>query len=112
MKTPEGLLKDKIKSFLKAKGAYYHMPVPVGYGIPSLDIIGCYRGLFFSIETKAPGHRPTPRQEMCMREIHKAGGEAMWTDSFEHFTSWWEAVLDVSDISEADENWFKNAKLK
>lgn len=89
MKTPEGILKDKIKSFLKSKGAYYNMPVPSGYGTPALDIHGCYRGAFFSIETKAPGKRPTPRQEACMREIREAGGKVTWTDNFEYFTWWW-----------------------
>lgn len=95
MKTAEGILKDKIKAFLKAKGAYYNMPVPGGYGTPALDIHGCYRGRFFSIETKAPGGKPTPRQELCMRNIQAAGGDVMWTDSFNSFVSWWNNTMEM-----------------
>jgi hypothetical protein len=91
MKTPEGVLKDKIKSFLTKQGAYYFMPVQTGYGRRAVDFLGCYRGVFFGIETKAPGKMPSSLQELCMREIHKAGGEAMWCDNFEHFFAWWGA---------------------
>jgi hypothetical protein len=78
MKTEEGKLKDKVKAFLNERGAYYHMPVPSGYGSPTLDFVGCYRGYFFAIETKAPGKRPTPRQCATMQSMQNAGGCALW----------------------------------
>ena len=28
-----------------------------------MDFLGCYRGRFFAIETKAPGKKPTLRQD-------------------------------------------------
>jgi len=84
MRTPEGKLKDKVKAYLKEKGAYYTMPVPSGYGMPMLDFVGCYKGKFFSIETKAPGKRPTPRQQQTLSDIQfKGGGFATWADSWE-----------------------------
>lgn len=72
--TPEGKVKEQVKKLLKAHGAYYHMPMQNGMGAPSLDFICCHNGRFFAIETKAPGKKPTPRQEQTMAEIAFAGG--------------------------------------
>lgn len=81
MKTPEGKLKDKVKAWLDSIGAYYFMPVQSGYGRTSLDFLVCYKGQFFAIETKAEGNEPTPRQQLVMTEIEKAGGAALWGDN-------------------------------
>lgn len=72
--TPEGKVKDKVKRLLKKYGAYYFMPVQTGYGSPTLDILACYKGIFIAIETKAPGKKPTARQELTIKEIRKANG--------------------------------------
>lgn len=75
--TPEGKVKAEIKKVLDAEGAdlHYYMPVPAGYGKPHLDYIGCFFGLFFAIEAKAPGvKKPTPRQEGTMEDIDLARG--------------------------------------
>ena len=74
--TPEGKVKEKVKKLLKAHGAYYHMPVQNGMGAPSLDFIGCHRGLYYGIETKAGNKQPTPRQETTIAQIRAAGGLA------------------------------------
>ena len=87
MKTEEGKLKDKVKAFLKERGAYYHMPVPSGYGMQTLDFVGCYRGMFFGVETKAPGKKPTPRQEYTMNEMRKAGAWVVWGDNAPNLTA-------------------------
>jgi penicillin-binding protein-related factor A (putative recombinase) len=79
--TPEGKVKKQVKALLKQYGAYYHMPVQTGYGAPTLDFIGCYRGRYFGIETKAPGKKPTPRQELTMAMINEAGGAVFVIDS-------------------------------
>jgi hypothetical protein len=60
--TPEGKVKKRVKEILKAAGAYQHWPVQNGMGSPTLDCNGTYKGFGFSIETKAPGEKPTPRQ--------------------------------------------------
>lgn len=91
MKTEEGRLKDQVKAFLKEKGAYYHMPVPSGYGSPTLDFVGCYQGLFIAVETKAPGKEPTARQEATIRTMRAAGGWVIWTDNIEYLKAAWEA---------------------
>jgi hypothetical protein len=68
--TPEGRVKDKIKRVLKDHGCWYYMPVPAGFGVPSLDFL-CSTpcGRAFGIEAKAPGKKPTPRQQATMREM-------------------------------------------
>lgn len=73
-KTPEGRVKDKVKKLLDEHGAWHNWPVPGGYGVPMLDCVGCHRGEFFMIETKAPGQRLTPRQEFTSTQVLQAGG--------------------------------------
>ena len=74
--TPEGKVKAKVKELLKHHGAYWHMPVQNGMGAPSLDVVGCHRGAYFAVETKAGNKKPTPRQEITMQQIRSAGGLA------------------------------------
>ena len=70
----EKKVKDAIKKLLVAHGCYYFMPVQSGYGSAALDFICCIRGRFFSIEAKAPGKHPSPRQELIISNINEAGG--------------------------------------
>lgn len=74
MSTPEGKVKERVKKLLRSFDIYWHMPVQNGMGAPSLDFICCVRGYYLAIETKAPGKKPTPRQELTMGDISKAGG--------------------------------------
>lgn len=85
MKTEEGKLKDRCRAYLTKIGAYRFSPVQQGYGAPTLDDLVCIKGRFIGIEYKAPGKKPTPRQEQTMAAIKAAGGAAFWCDSFEGF---------------------------
>lgn len=90
-RTPEAVVKDKIKKVLKSHGVYYYMSVPYGYGAPTLDFTGCHRGRFFAIEAKAPGKRPTPRQELTAQEMRAAGAAVFVIDGpegLEELTEW------------------------
>lgn len=82
--TPEGKVKAEVKKLiqpLRDLGELYSfMPVPYGYGESSLDFIGCHRGEFFAIETKAPGGELTPRQEVTKEKIERAGGRVFVID--------------------------------
>jgi hypothetical protein len=78
--TPEARVKDKIKKVLKAYGAYWHMPVQSGLGAPSLDFVGCVRGRFYAVEAKAKGKKPTPRQNITIMEMERAGGRVFVID--------------------------------
>lgn len=73
--TPEGKVKAAVKRMLASLPSHYKfMPVQRGMGAPALDFYCCIRGRFVAIETKAPGKKLTPRQEMTRQEIHGAGG--------------------------------------
>lgn len=106
--TPEGTVKQRVKkllTLLKHKGVYFHMPVQNGMGAPTLDFVGCARGRYFAIETKAGDSKPTARQEQTAREVTAAGGVAFLIDgsdtSFELFKMWIEAVTCDSKADRA-----------
>jgi len=64
-----------VTKHLKDLGAYYFYPVTGGYGKSGVpDIIGCYAGLFFGIECKAGGNKPTALQDKNLKDIREAGG--------------------------------------
>lgn len=79
--TPEGRVKAAVKKVLSRYPVHGCWPVPYGYGASQLDYVGCANGFYFTIETKAPGKKPTDRQ---MREIaltERAGGKAFVIDA-------------------------------
>jgi hypothetical protein len=96
--TPEGLIKKKINKYLSTlqtpfSGIYLHyrMPVLTGYGQPALDFEGCINGLYFCIETKAPGEWLTPRQRQTALNIVGARGKVFIISSdegLEAFRRW------------------------
>jgi hypothetical protein len=82
--TPEGRVKAAVnnilKPYIKRGYVYKFMPVQSGFGKKTLDYLLCVGGRFVAIETKAPGKKPTPLQDVCIREIRAAGGE-VWVIS-------------------------------
>ena len=74
--TPEGRVKKMVIKALDSlgDGCYRFMPVQSGYGSQTLDYLACIRGRFVAIETKAPGKKLTPMQEITKRNIINAGG--------------------------------------
>jgi hypothetical protein len=73
---PEKKTKDAIRALLKEIGAWYYMPVPMGYGKQAVDFIGVHRGRGFLIEAKrADGQSkgPTKRQSDTLEEAAMAG---------------------------------------
>jgi len=89
--TPEGVVKRDVSRLLSGytPELYFYMPVPSGFGKQGLDYIGCFRGHFFAIETKAPGGKPTPRQYLTMRLMEKAGAKVFVTDGpLEEIEQW------------------------
>ena len=83
MLTPESRIKKKLRAYLKAIGAYRFSPVQMGMGQTTLDELCCIQGKFVGIEVKSAGKIPTPRQKLTMQEIRRAGGIAIWGDSYE-----------------------------
>ncbi len=105
--TPEGRVKKNIKRRLDKyeSSVYYHMPVPSGFGAPSLDFVGCCRGHFFAIEAKAPGKDPSSRQEGTREDMMAAGGKVFVIDDddsgdprivypIEPLELWLDAIMD------------------
>lgn len=79
--TPEGKVKRTVSTLLKSvDGLFYTMPVPSGFGESTLDYLGCYRGKYFAVETKAPGKKPTDRQSMIIKKMKDAGGAVFVID--------------------------------
>ena len=79
--TPEGKVKERAKRILDSIGAYYFMPATGGYGRSGVpDIVGCLNGVFFAVECKANGGRPTALQLREIDRINVAGGFAIVVD--------------------------------
>lgn len=97
MQTPEALIKNKIRTFLLHEGHYVFSPVQMGMGARTLDLLCCIRGRFIAIEVKAPGNKPTALQEATMRRITRAGGMAIWCNSYERFMEWYQTVYPKRD---------------
>lgn len=76
----EGVLQTKIKEYLIGKGAYVETIWGGGFqaaGIP--DLIGCYKGHFIGVEVKVGKGKPSPIQEVKIRQINNAGGYGIVT---------------------------------
>lgn len=87
MATPESKVKTKIKKILSGFEVWVHTPVSMGYGqhgIPDFVCCGAalHRslGIFFAIEAKANGGKPTALQLMQMQRIRVASGVAFIID--------------------------------
>src|SRR3954470_19527537 len=81
----ESTVKVAVKKRLRELGptCFAHWPVQLGYGDPCLDCHGSYRGIYFAIETKRPGSKPTKLQEITMEKIRASGGLVFVVDSKE-----------------------------
>lgn len=87
--TPEGKIKKMVRNVLAEFSEMHNVdgfvvatikqywPVPTGFGASDIDCIVCYYGRYISIETKAPGKKPTPRQKLTLAETKSAGGMAL-----------------------------------
>lgn len=80
---------NKIKQFLKDKGAWFIKYWAGGQftktGIP--DILACVNGYFVAIEVKGPNGKPSELQLYNIDKIRKAGGIAvvLYPDQFDKF---------------------------
>lgn len=94
-KTPEGEVKKAVKKRLADYGlvhltrvdnegkesieGFFFMPVAGPYSVHGIhDFVGCWRGTFFSIETKAPDNPEdhTPAQHRFSVAVSRSGGIA------------------------------------
>ena len=92
----ESRLSSNILVALRKRGAFcfkVHGNEHMMVGLP--DIHGCYRGLYFALETKLPEKRSNTslRQDYVMSQIKKADGEAHVVCSIDEAL----ALLDTLD---------------
>lgn len=96
--TPESKVKDAVRRVIREfvedadvdavldrphSYIYSHWPVQNGMGTPTLDCVVCYYGRFIAIETKAPGKKPTPRQNTTIQQMKDAGAIVLVIDTIE-----------------------------
>lgn len=72
----ESTVKAAVRKLLDEFKCFYTMPVPSGYGESMLDFVGHHEGLYFEIETKDKGKKPTPRQGFRVDNIRESGAMA------------------------------------
>jgi hypothetical protein len=103
-RTPEGEVKKHIRAFLEYIGAFVFMPVTSGFGDQAVDFLGCWRGLFFAIEAKAPGRlkKLTDRQRDFLLNVAKAGGIGICVDSVDLLAQWWMEICKSLSIETPD----------
>lgn len=85
----EKSIENKIKAYLKSKGAYYvkyHGNKFSQVGVP--DILACYKGKFIAIEVKNEVGKTSQLQDINLKLIKDAGGIAIVARS----------VDDVSEV--------------
>jgi hypothetical protein len=91
MATPEKAVKAKVKAVLESEGVYYFMPPANGFGRSGVpDIVACVNGLFFAIECKAGGNKPTALQIREIEAIRRSNGVAVVVDETN-----WDMVRDM-----------------
>lgn len=87
--TPEAKIKKEITAYLKSVGAWYDMPVRMGYGRRGVpDILVCYRGFFLGLEVKVQGRQLDPWQKREIAAIQAAGGRAAVVTSVAEVEGW------------------------
>lgn len=87
-------IENKIKSYLKSKGAYYVKYFGNQFsqvGVP--DILACYKGMFIGIEVKNEKGKTSPLQDVNIKQIQDAGGYSIVARSVEDVNK----VLEVID---------------
>jgi hypothetical protein len=107
MSTPEGKVKKLIRERLEKYEIYtaskagafpggstgwYYCPMQTAMGISGIpDFLGHYKGIFWAIEAKAPGKKPTGFQALQLGAIKASGGAQFVVDgevSLEEFENW------------------------
>lgn len=74
----EKIIENKIKLFLKSKGAYYVKYFGNQFsqvGVP--DILCCYKGRFIGIEVKNEKGKTSALQDINLEQIKNAGGVSL-----------------------------------
>lgn len=86
---------NSIMAWVKAQPLTWAMVVHGGpyqvAGVP--DIIGVHKSVFFGIEVKRPGQKPTKIQKHMMSLLEDAGAEVTVATSVQDVERWWDAFV-------------------
>lgn len=88
-------IENKIKNYLKSKGAYYVKYFGNAFsqvGVP--DILVCYKGRFIALEVKNETNKTSPLQDINIENIKRAGGYATVVRSVEDVKKVIEGIND------------------
>lgn len=96
MAGPEKLFENKLKKYLKSKGAWYVKFFANAYtpsGIP--DILVSLNGYFIAIEVKAENGKPSELQTYNLKKIARSGGIGilLYPSGFDNFKNYIEKVI-------------------
>lgn len=96
MPLAEKTFENKVKKFLKSKGAWYVKYFANAYtpsGIP--DILVCLNGYFIAIEVKAENGRVSELQKYNLNKIARSGGIGiiLYPSGFDNFKNYIEKVI-------------------
>lgn len=92
-------IENKIKAYLKSKGAYYfkhHGNQFSQVGVP--DIIACYKGHFIGIEVKNLTGKTSPLQDVNLKMINEAGGYGFVARDVDHVKRILEDIDELDNI--------------
>lgn len=98
MSQPESRLSRDIRRELEARDAFVfkiHGGPTMMAGLP--DLIGCYRGAFFGIESKMPGNEPTEVQLLRHAQIRESHGLVYVCQSMPEALNLLDEIDDVMD---------------
>lgn len=98
----EKTFENKLKAFLKKRGAYHVKFFGCAYtqaGVP--DILACVNGTFVGIEVKASTGKPSALQLINLRNIDNSGGIALlaYPEDFEEIKLLIDALIDRTPYS-------------
>lgn len=99
MTQPESRKSREISASIRARGGFVfkvHGSSLMMNGVP--DLVGCYKGYFFGLETKMEDNDLSPVQRLRARQIKAAGGIAVTVRSVRDAMD----VLDTIDALEAN----------
>lgn len=92
----EKIFENRIKAYLKNKGAWFIKYWGGGKftkaGIP--DLLICYKGRFIAVEVKAANGKPSDLQLYHLKKIEEAGGKAflLYPKDFNKFKEYIESL--------------------
>ncbi len=96
---PESDFQSKVKALIESRGGYVikvHVSALQSQGEP--DLVCCYKGHFVAFELKVPGNKASKLQQRKIKDIQRAGGTAIATQSLE------EIEVILNEISRVQRN--------